>query len=103
MKQFDVFPSPGGLFPERPYFVVIQHALLFSLPNVAILPLASRAFMQQPIADLHPLMRVGDLDLVLMTEEITNLPARLCRGAVWNLADQSERIVRALDLLMGGV
>ncbi len=59
--------------------------------------------MRQPIADLHPVVQVGDLDLVLMTEEITNVPVRLCRGAVFNLVDQSDKIVRALDLLLAGV
>lgn len=103
MKQFDVYASPKGVFPERPCFVVIQHALLFSLPHVAVIPLTTPAFLPRPLTRLQPVLDINSKRFILLTEEVTNLPTRLCQDFLGNVESQSADIIRAVDMLLGGI
>jgi toxin CcdB len=103
MNQFDVFLNPTASRKERPFFVIVQHQHFLDLPRIAVVPLVLTSAFRHPLSRLRPSVMVDGQSLFLMTEELTNIPPRLCQHPVANLAAEREVMIGALDLLFTGV
>lgn len=79
--------------------VVVESDLLPPDPAIIVIPL----LLDYPaVAQLNPVIRHGDLQLVLATRLIAAVRrSSLCRAG--SAADQGDAIIRAVDVLMGGV
>ena len=93
LSRFDVAEYHGVLM------VVVESGLLPPDPSVVVIPLLPG---YPAVRHLNPVIRHEDRDLVLATRLI----AAVRRASVQrrgSVADQGERITRAVDVLMGGV
>jgi hypothetical protein len=104
MKQFDVFKSPVSWRETRPYFVIIQHDLLLTLPQIAIIPLVKPEYCASRLKRLHPILSVQDENFVLSTQDLSNIAARDIRGRPFaTLEHHRTDIIAALDMLFSGI
>lgn len=79
--------------------VVVESDLLPPDPAIIVIPL----LLDYPaVAQLNPVIRHGDLQLVLATRLIAAVRRSSLRRA-GSAADQGDAIIRAVDVLMGGV
>ncbi|ESR25690.1 hypothetical protein N177_1523 [Lutibaculum baratangense AMV1] len=79
--------------------VVVESDLLPPDPAVVVIPLLAD---YPAVPHLNPVIRLGDRDLVLATRLIAAVRrARLRR--IGSAAAHGDEIVRAVDVLMGGV
>lgn len=93
LSRFDVAEHGGVLM------VVVESDLLPPDPAVVVIPLLPG---YPAVRFLNPVIRHGGRDLVLATRLIAAVRrSRLQRRG--NVADQGDRITRAVDVLMGGV
>ncbi len=103
IRQFDVFRNP--LRPgreQRPFVLVVQHALFDDLPTRVVVPLVFRnAITIQP--RLNAQFRIGDADVHISPTEPFALAIRFLRAPLANLREERDRIIAALDLVFTGV
>lgn len=98
MARFDLY---AGLGAGEGYMVDVQADLLNSLATRVVVPLLPRAAVQV-IRDLNPVVRLGDEDFVVVTQELAAVPRRDLQRKVGSLADRRDDIIRALDVLLTG-
>ena len=103
IRQFDVFGNPlRGSREQRPYVLVIQHALWDRLPTRVVMPLVVKSALEfQP--RLNPMFEIRGQRLHLSPTEPFALPIRHLREAAQNLSRERDRIVAALDLVFTGI
>ncbi|MCZ2440670.1 MAG: CcdB family protein [Burkholderiales bacterium] len=105
MAQWDVFPNPAPSSRDSiPYLVVLQSDLLDRLPTRLVAPLSrsdvAAAVLPQRMA---PAFRIRGERLVLKAHEAVIVPARSLRQPVYNLHEESHRLVDALGAVIGSV
>ncbi len=104
MRQFDVFKSPASWRTTRPYFVIIQHDLLLTLPQIAIIPLVKPEYCTSQLKRLHPILPVHHEHFVLSTHDLSNISVRDIRGRPFaTLKQHATDIIAALDMLFSGI
>ena len=105
MAQFDRVRNQNPASKRRiPYLLDVQADLLRDLAARVVVPLARPEVLGDIVATrLNPIFRIGDADVVLVTQEIAAVPAKTPRPKVTNLAERRNDIVNALDLLLAGV
>lgn len=103
MRQFDVYPNPDpGRSSKRPYVVVLQHDHLSDLASVVVVPLV-RAEGIVPIAGLMPGVSVeGELFYVVLPD-MAATSRRHLKGAVANLGQFRDDLIKAVDRLFTGL
>ncbi|WP_424929337.1 CcdB family protein [Amaricoccus tamworthensis] len=93
LKRHDVAEYRGVLM------VVVESDLLPPDPAVVVVPLLQG---YPAVRYLNPVIEHGETEYVLATRLIAAVH-RFALRRVGNVADQADRITRAVDVLMGGV
>jgi toxin CcdB len=100
-RQFDVFENPSvGSRAYAPFLIVLQSHHLAAIDTVVVAPLITDTDRPLLLIDI-PVVVQGQQIFIAMSE-LANMPKRVLRTAVVNLADQEDDIRRALDRLFTG-
>ncbi len=83
--------------------VVAQADLLSHLTTRFVIPLQPANEFDGVKSNLNPRFRIGDEDMVLLTEFASAIRCRELGAKVASLADGREKIVGSIDLLVTGV
>jgi len=97
--RFDVHVMARG---STPYVVDVQSEFTSNLGIRMVIPLVPQGKFPDRIAELHPLIDVGDMPHVLVTHLMTSVLRRDLGRVVESLAERRDDITRALDLLFTG-
>jgi toxin CcdB len=100
MKRFDVYRNPEQRTRAHvPYFVVVQSDLIEDFDTRVVVPL-----MRQRAAAtrLNPIIEFAGEPLILKTQQLASVPARLLTNHCGNLAEAHSTIFRAIDFLFSG-
>ena len=103
MNQFDVYRNLGRNRNDIPYVVVVQSSYFGQSRRRVVVPLVSERAMQKiaelPASPINPVFVIEDTRLILHPLEIVSVPTSFLRELVGTLADESDKIVAALDEL----
>jgi toxin CcdB len=105
MSQFTLYENVDPVSRETyPYFVDIQNGLLSSLNTRLVIPLTPSKFLnQQAIGNLCPVTTFTDVEFVLLTHQMTNVPIAALKSPVGSLGQMRDQIVAAIDFLVTGI
>jgi toxin CcdB len=98
MARFDVYRNPEG----RGYLLDVQAGLLRHLNTRVVVPLLPLDHAPSPARRLNPIFRIGDDDVVMVTQFIASVPVSLLKFGTGSLAVRGAEIVDALDMLLVG-
>jgi CcdB protein. len=102
MAQFDLYKNPRG--GSYPYVLDVQSDILTRLATRAVVPLMStKRYGAKPISRLNPTVRIGNVEHVLLVQELAAIPTASLRDRVMSLTARRGEIVAALDLLFTGL
>jgi toxin CcdB len=76
------------------YVVDIQSGLLDTMATRVVIPLLPRQAAPPPAKALNPVLTIGGVEHVLMTQNIATVPLALV---------ERDQIVRAIDALLSGL
>lgn len=100
MPRLDVHPMPGN--GKGGYLLDVQADLLSHLATRTVVPLLRENTAPKPISDLNPTFEIDGERHVMVTQAIASIPRRELKRAVASLAEQHDRVTRALDTLLIG-
>lgn len=105
MAQFDVYPNPSQTSKAfYPYLLDIQSPYLSELVTRIVIPLGKRtSFGGQAMQGLTPEITFDDQELLLLTPQISSVPAKQLKNPVGSLAHFRDQIVGALDFAVTGI
>ncbi len=99
MARFDVYAMTG----QRSFFLLdVQADLLDRLDTRVVVPLFPEKEAPPPIATLNPVFDIQGQRHVMVTQSIATLRRRDLDKVIQSLADQHQRIMNALDMLLTG-
>ena len=99
MPRFDVYPGRG----RATFLLDVQSDHLEALPTRTVVPLEPGTGGALPVfLDLTPRLDMAGTPVVMVTPLIAAVPRRLLGKPIGNLLDQSDDIIRALDILLTG-
>jgi toxin CcdB len=98
MARFDAYPGAG---PVK-YLLDVQSDHLAALGTRTVIPLIAPGSPLPPFRDLTPILLVNGEACIMMTPQVAALPRRRLGHPQGNLRDQSDDILRALDILLNG-
>jgi len=100
MAQFDVLrPKNTSTFP---LVVDVQADLHARLVSRLVIPMAPRSRYTQPLTRLTPLVRVRDVDYVVVVPQMASYPAAALGELVGSVAQHRAVLIAALDFLVVG-
>lgn len=99
MARLDVHPMPGD---PTGYVLDVQADLLSGFATRVVVPLLPEKNAPKPISDLNPIFDVGAALYVMVIQAIASIPARELKRSVASLAQEHDRVTRALDILLIG-
>jgi toxin CcdB len=85
------------------YVVDIQSGLLDTMATRVVIPLLPRQAAPPPAKALNPVLTIGGVEHVLMTQNIATVPLAQLRTPVGTLVVERDQIVRAIDALLSGL
>ena len=97
MRQFDIVE-----FPDRALALLLQADLLDDTLTRVVAPLV-RANSLKPTARLHPEIRVGRHEYVVLFDQLAAVPRSEIGRSVMSARDREWEFRRALDLVFVGV
>lgn len=99
MAQFDVHQRAdgGGLVID------CQSGLLSHLESRFVVPLVPRPGAPRPARRFNPIVMIGGVEHVMLTQFASAVDRRQLGAAIASLADRSFEITDALDVLISGV
>lgn len=100
MSRLDVHPLPGK--GQDGYVLDVQADLLSHLATRTVVPLLREDGAPKPISDLNPIFEIRGERHVMVTQAIASIPGHELKQAVASLAEQHDRVVRAIDTLLIG-
>ena len=105
IRRFDVLRNPSSASTKTfPYLLVVQSEFLHDLPTRAVVPLTrARSIKGPPAALLNPEFDIDGVRVVMLTQQIANVPLTALRSPVASLETHRDAIVRALDFLFEGI
>jgi len=105
MAQFSLYKNRNRSSRNTyPYFIDVQNSLLDSLNTRLVIPLArSEQLAERAIGILCPVVEVDGERLVLLTQQMTNVPVSALGTEVASLAHRRDDIVAAIDFLVTGI
>jgi toxin CcdB len=105
IRRFDVLRNPSSASNKIfPYLLVVQSEFLNDLPTRVIVPLTrTKTIKGPPVTLLNPEFEVEGLGVIMLTQQIANVPLSALRAPVASLEPQRDAIVRALDFLFNGI
>jgi toxin CcdB len=99
MARFNVYALQRG----GALVVDCQADLLDSLKTRVVVPLIAESEAPTPARHLNPVFDVGGERYVLMAQFLSAVELRELGQQVGSLAEDGERVLRALDFLLTGV
>lgn len=104
MAQFDVYKNPAPSKGRVPFLLDVQADLLGVLATRVVIPLVKPAEVgNRLITHLHFEVVVGGQRLVALGSELAAIPVKALGARAGNLSAKRTEIVRALDVVIGGV
>ena len=104
MSQFDVHKNPALSKNRVPYLLDVQSDLLRSLATRVVIPLVKPVEVgDRMISHLHFAVEVKGQQLIALGSELAAIPAKALGAKVASLAGRRTEIVRAIDVIIGGV
>jgi len=98
VARYDIHPAPDG----RGYWLDVQADLLSSLNTRIVIPLIPRDVAPTPAGRLNPVFLIDGAEHVLTTQFLSAVMANTLPHPTASLADQSDRIMAALDTALIG-
>lgn len=98
MTRFDVFDNPDG--PGA--LLNVQSDLLEDFNTRLVVPLMPRDQAPAPARYLNPIFQIDNSELVMVTQFMATVPAKILRRRIGSLRDNSDQITRAIDMLLQG-
>lgn len=105
MAQFDVYPNPSKQSKKHyPYLLDIQSPYISDIATRIVIPLGYAAlFQNEAMSKLTPEISFEDTSLLLLTPQISSVPATILKQPVGSLAHFREQIINALDFAVSGI
>lgn len=98
MPRFDVYPNSEG----EGFLLDVQADLLGHLNTRMVVPLLPLSRAPQPARHLNPVFDIAGECLVMTTQFMAAVPARLLQTPIGNLQARRQEIVAAIDFLLQG-
>lgn len=99
MPQFDVHTNDGKSQKLFPYFVIVQTGLLRRWERRIVVPLSPDPGFSRDLT-MAPIVMIDGAPLHFQALEITNIPRWSLGRLVGNVAEQGDRLIRALDQVL---
>lgn len=105
MSQFDVYQNPSAASRKAyPYILDVQHSVIDELSTRIVIPLGRLGdFKNEQMKTLSPVVEHDGEKLVLLTSQITSMPARLLKKPVGSLSGLRSEIIGAIDFATTGI
>jgi toxin CcdB len=105
MSQFDVYQNPSKQTRHAyPYIVDIQSSLISELTTRIVIPLGKLShFNNEQMKGLTPELSYEGEKLLLLTPQISSIPAKALNKPVGSLSHFRDEIIAALDFAITGV
>ncbi|MGS2724440.1 CcdB family protein [Porticoccus sp. GXU_MW_L64] len=105
MSQFDVYKNPGKASKEHlPYLLDIQNNFLEDLSTRIVVPLGLKSsFRNEDMDRLTPTVNYLDEELLLLTPQLSSVPASILKDQIGSLAHIRLEIINALDFAIAGI
>jgi toxin CcdB len=101
MAQFDVHRNRGQTRESAPFFVTVQSALYDGYDRRVVVPLMRKSSLDKiNNPQLNPTFVIDEIPVVLNPLETFPIPKDKLGKFVQSLADESDRIIDALDELI---
>lgn len=105
MPQFDVYKNNNkNTKTDFPYLVDIQHQIISDLATRLVIPMGKfDTFSDKNIKRLTPLITFDDQQYLLLTPQLTSIPAHLLKHSVGTIEMQRDLVINALDFAITGI
>ena len=105
MAQFDVYSNPNKQSKNSyPYILDVQHTLLASIATHIVIPLGNAStFKLEELAGLTPQVTFDGMNLLILTPQISSMPAEALKQPIGSLAHLRSEIVAAIDFSITGI
>ncbi|QCG95562.1 plasmid maintenance protein CcdB [Azospirillum sp. TSA2s] len=100
MSQFDVHRNIGARRQTTPYVVVIQSRRFDRSRNRVVIPMVDKSAEPPIDPQLNPSFEIDRRSVVLHPLQTVTVSADQLGEKVCSLADDSDRIIAAIDLLI---
>ena len=105
MTQFCVYKNQDRRSKETyPYFVDVQNALFADLNSRLVIPLTGHNSLNKiHVERLCPVIPIRGENYVLLTHQMTSVPASILAKEEMSLEDFRYEILDAIDMLITGI
>ena len=105
MSQFTVYKNEDkDTRKTYPYFLNVQSELLDDLNSRMVIPFSSFASVKHINAKkLCPIIMIDDKEYILLTHQMTAVPASILKKEVTELSSFRTEIISAIDMLITGI
>lgn len=105
MSQFSVYTNKDKSTQKTyPYFLNVQNELLDELNSRVVIPFSTPGSIKHRDAKkLCPIIQIKGKDFVLLTHQITTVPASFLASKIDQIDDFRPEIISAIDLLLTGI
>lgn len=104
MAQFSLYQNHADSSDTYPFIIDVQNELLDSLNTRLVIPLTPANKLAH-IAPEHlcPVIHIDEGDFVLLTHQMTSVPASILISPIHSLEAFRNEIIGAIDFLITGV
>jgi len=105
MAQFDVYQNPSNTSRKHyPYLLDIQSPYISEIATRIVIPLGlASSFGNEAMNILTPEIQYEGEDLLLLTPQVSSVPAKILTAPVGSLSHFREQIIHALDFAITGI
>ena len=105
MSQFDVYKNPSKTTRKYfPYILDIQHDFIADISTRIVLPLGKlEYFRNENMNTLTPTIEYEGKELIILTPQISSLPASKLKNPIGSLKHFRNEIISALDFAITGI
>ncbi|MDQ6968056.1 MAG: CcdB family protein [Mariprofundaceae bacterium] len=104
MAQFSLYQNHGESSDIYPFFVDVQNEILDSLNSRLVIPMTpvDKVKNRAP-KHLCPTLHIDEGDFVLLTHQMTSVPASILTSPIHSLEAFRDDIIQAVDFLITGI
>jgi toxin CcdB len=105
MAQFDVYQNPSRASRKHyPYLLDIQSSYISDIATRIVIPLGyASSFGKEAMKILTPEINYENENLLLLTPQISSVPANILKEPIGSLSHFREQILNALDFSIAGI
>ncbi|PCK08377.1 MAG: plasmid maintenance protein CcdB [Alteromonadaceae bacterium] len=105
MAQFDVYQNTSKTTRKSyPYILDIQHDFISEISTRMVLPLGKLSlFQNEKMKTLTPVIDYEGEELILLTPQISSIPASKLKDPVGSLEHFRSEIIAAVDFAITGI